>query len=417
MRKLYLLILLLWVSTQAFSQTRKMAAVGSSTAGGTGTFPMDSSWVSRFSHYYKNQLGILDTAYRLAVGGYSPYYGMPTGYTPPPGRPGPDPSVNITRAITLMSDLPVKSNGVVIVNYPTNGFVEQSIAEIMFCFQTIYDAAVNAGHKCYIATTQPRSDAANGFNTSAAKKKLADIKDSIINRFGVDNTINFWDGLFNPADTTILATYSAGDNIHLNNAGHRILFERIVAKNVFDLALPVKIQRFDGALRNKQAWLQWTAQHDDANSYFIVQRSQDGVHFESLQQLPVKNGAGDQQYEYSDARPLPGNNFYRLQVTEPGHTYYSKMVIVKNDRQSIVLKKIYPVPALQTLTLELASLQKKPVTIDILNSSGVRVQQFVRRIDGNNNIIILPVGQLPRGSYFIRIHGNDNDAIIESFTK
>ena len=62
----------------------------------------------------------------------------------------------------------------------------------MSSLQTIYDSAIKTGNKCYISTTQPRSD--GNFALSSVKRKLADLKDSIINRFGSAHTLNFWDG-------------------------------------------------------------------------------------------------------------------------------------------------------------------------------------------------------------------------------
>jgi hypothetical protein len=119
----------------------------------------------------------------------------------------------------------------------------------MSSLQTIFDSATARGNRCFISTTQPRNDAA--FNISSVKKKLADIKDSIINRFD-QYAINFWDGMFDPADTTILTKYSSGDLIHFNNAGHRVLFERVVAKNIF--GLPVWYSKASGNLDELSTW-------------------------------------------------------------------------------------------------------------------------------------------------------------------
>jgi hypothetical protein len=154
---------------------------------------------------------------------------MPTGYVPPDGRPQPLPSYNITKALSLLSSLANPSEGMVVVSYASNNYNKYSITEILSCLQTIYDHARNAGHRCIISTTQPRSD--SPFESSEMRRKLAVIKDSIINRFGTEHTLNFYDGMFNPSDSTILEEYSAGDEIHLNNAGHKELFSRFVAKN------------------------------------------------------------------------------------------------------------------------------------------------------------------------------------------
>ncbi len=233
MKQIALFILFLPGSLLTLSQNRKMTAIGSSTTEGLAASTPDSSWVRRFSYYYKNQLGILDTAYNLGVSGTNLYQGMPTGYTPPPARPFPNPPFNITQAVTLLSDLPTASNGVIIINYPSGGYDTYSITEIMTALQLMYDSATRTGNRCFVTTTQLRLD--GSFSTSAVKRKMADIKDSIIKRFGIAHTLNFWDGMYNPADTSFLPAYASGDNVHFNNAGHRVLFERVRAKNIFSL--------------------------------------------------------------------------------------------------------------------------------------------------------------------------------------
>lgn len=247
---LYLCLFGLMNSWTVTAQIRRVVAVGSSTTVGIGATSPDSSWIGLINKYYKCRLGIIDSAYNLGVAGTNTYYGMPSGYIPPPSRPNPDTAHNVSKANFILKNLSTPDYGVVIVNYPTNDYNTYSIAEIMNSLQLIYDSATAAGNRCYISTTQPRCDIA--FNNSTVKKKLADIKDSILNRFGTAHTLNFWDGLYNPADTTILTKYSAGDCVHFNNAGHRVLFERVIAKNIFNL--PVWYSKNTGNLDELSTW-------------------------------------------------------------------------------------------------------------------------------------------------------------------
>lgn len=415
MKKLLFVLLLLACNTVCFSQGMKLVGLGSSTTAGQGSFPLDSSWIRRFNYYYKYQLGIADSTYNLGVGGYNCYKGMPSSYVPPPGRDGADINKNITTAVSLLNGMAIPANGVIIVNYPTNGYDTYTIAEIMNCLQIIYDSATRLGNRCYITTTQPRSDGA--FASSAVKRKLADIKDSILNRFGTEQTINFYDGMINPADSTILSAYSAGDNIHFNNTGHRILFQRVVAKNVFGLALPVKLKEFTATLQDKKVALKWSAQHDDPNGAFTIQRSQNGQDFESLQQVFVNKTTGTYQYGFTDQAPLAGTSYYRLSVEERDHTYYSKIISIKNEQPALALKKMYPVPVRQWLHLDLVADKAQTATINIINNSGITVQQYARAMASGNNRFILPVQQLPGGLYFIRITTNDGPVITKSFTR
>ena len=227
-----------------------MVALGSSTTVGYGSTSPDSSWFGRFSRYFKCRAQVMDSSFNLGVPGADCYLGMPTGYVPPAGRPRPDSTKNVSMAVSILRSLANAENGVIIVNYPSNDYNKFTIAEVMNCLQVIYDSATSSGNRCFITTTQPRADSI--FQSSVTKRKLADIKDSIINRFGTAHTINFWDGLFDPADTTIAAIYSAGDQVHFNDAGHKLLFERVLAKNVF--SLPVWYAAITGPLNLLATW-------------------------------------------------------------------------------------------------------------------------------------------------------------------
>ncbi len=415
MTRLYLLLVCVSFCVPVSAQNMRLVGMGSSTVAGQGAFPLDSSWMRRFSFYYKNGLGLVDTVYNIGISGSSCYRGMPSSYTPPPMRESPFPTDNVTQAVNLLSGMAIPANGVVIVNYPTNQYTVYSIAEIMFCLQVIYDSATRLGNKCYITTSQPRTDGA--FASSAMKRKLADIKDSIINRFTVANTLNFWDGMYNPADTTILPMYSAGDNIHFNNAGHRQLFERVRAKNVFGITLPVKLQQFSAALQDKRVAVQWQAEHDDPLGSFAVQRSQNGQDFELLQQLPVNNQMGLHSYSFTDQSPLPGTSYYRLAVRERDRTYYSKTVIIRNALPALAVQRIYPVPADKRLQLEIVAAQAQAITIDIRNSGGVSLQRFTRSVSNGVNQVSVPVVQLPAGLYFVRVIGAHGESFTKSFSK
>lgn len=175
MKRLQIICLLVLAINLPVLAQYRVAVIGSSTAGGTGAWPLDSSWVNRFNQYYKHKLQIVDSTYTLAVGGYPVYKGMPSSYVPPVNRDGPDHYKNVTMANKVLASLPIPGNAIVFVNYPSNKYEEYTIKEIMFCLQTIYDSVVKEGHRCFIITTQPRTGGV--WDDPAMKRKLAVIKD------------------------------------------------------------------------------------------------------------------------------------------------------------------------------------------------------------------------------------------------
>jgi lysophospholipase L1-like esterase len=196
-----------------------IVVLGSSTAAGTGPKPIDSAWVWRFTAY-AHHLDSNATVINLAVGGYTTYDIMPAGYTPPPGRPTPKIAHNITKALAYHPD-------VLIINLPSNdaanGYtVREQLANYSVIAAQITDPTV----QLFVSTTQPRD-----FTDPSQLKIQMDMRDSTHRRFG-SHTLDFWTGFANP-DGTLMKKYDCGDGIHMNNAGHGILFARALAAGVW----------------------------------------------------------------------------------------------------------------------------------------------------------------------------------------
>lgn len=245
MRALFILAFVLGLlpTSGLQAQLKKIAVIGSSTASGTGAQPeTDSSWVRRLSYYYKYQQSVIDTLYNLALPGYDNYHGLPSSYTPAPGYSSPDPNRNVTKANSFSPDVVIVS--FVSNNFNTAGYPTDSI---MKAFQIIKDSVNKAGHLCFISTTQPRTS----FD-DPSRARLRVLKDSILNRFGF-YAINFYDSIVNNSDNSILTAYASPyDNIHLNNAGHAMLFRQVLAKDIFNIR--VIRTRKSGDFNDPQTW-------------------------------------------------------------------------------------------------------------------------------------------------------------------
>ncbi len=194
-----------------------LVVLGSSTAAGVGPSDPDSAWVPR----YLRSLQTLHTDYRitnLARGGYQTYHLMPDGYQPGPGHPQPDPARNISRALRLQPDA-------IIVNLPSNDASALVGAKVqMQNFRRMSRLADRAGVPLWVCTPQPRA-----FERDQVAIQRA-LLDSIEAAYG-DRSIDFWRG-FADEEGLPLRRYDAGDGIHLNDAGHRRLQQRLQAAGI-----------------------------------------------------------------------------------------------------------------------------------------------------------------------------------------
>lgn len=201
------------------NDTYTIVVLGSSTAAGAGASTSDSTWVNR----YRKEVTQRNTSIavsNLAVGGYTTYHILPTGTSIPTGiNITPDTQHNITKALTF-------DPYAIIINMPSNDAAyNYTVSQQMSNYKIISDIASSSGVQTWVCTPQPRN-----FGSTSQIQLQFDAVDSVQAVYG-DYSIDFWSDL---ADENgfIFSKYNSGDGVHLNNAGHRLLFERVMAKEI-----------------------------------------------------------------------------------------------------------------------------------------------------------------------------------------
>jgi len=249
----FLLALQLYCN-QSISQKR-IVVLGSSTAAGTGASPNDSSWVNRLqANYRKNTFDNKDTLVEnLAVGGSTTHNAMPTG----------NPLYNVTNALDPLPDI-------ILINFPSNDIAAGfSANEMMNNLRYLFQHINNNGVDCFITTTQPR-------NLSEAQRQIQrNLVDSININFGM-YAINFWDDIVTSDGSYLIRPeVSINDGVHINNLGHRLVFERVRQKNIFAVGspLPVRITEFKGLIINNKIRISWSTASQERDNVFEIQEA------------------------------------------------------------------------------------------------------------------------------------------------
>lgn len=194
-----------------------IVVLGSSTSEGTGPADKRNAWVNRYRTFLKME-NANHRVDNLAKGGYTTYHILPSGQATPANRPKPDDQRNITRALSLQPDG-------VIINLPSNDATAgYSIEEQLTNYDSVLAVANRSNTPVWIATTQPRNLSQTG------RQNLMAMRDSTLARFG-NLAIDFWTELAQ-ANGMINSQYDCGDGVHLNDAAHEILFNRVNQKNI-----------------------------------------------------------------------------------------------------------------------------------------------------------------------------------------
>ena len=205
------------ISFSEKGKIERIVVLGSSTAAGRGPSSIDSSWVNRYRRYAE-KVNLLNRVINLAVSGYTTYHIMPDDFGPTKNRPLPSKGHNITKALELNPTS-------IIINLPSNdAFFKYSVDEQIANYKVVLKKAKEQNVPVWITTTQPRD------KDSTMTKKLIAMRDSTYSIWG-NHTIDFWTTLATDKGG-INPLYNSGDGIHMNDAAHKILFERVVAKGI-----------------------------------------------------------------------------------------------------------------------------------------------------------------------------------------
>ncbi|HTR30240.1 MAG TPA: GDSL-type esterase/lipase family protein [Puia sp.] len=404
------LCLLLASFSAVRAQSRKfvIAVIGSSTAEGVGADPIDSSWVNRTKRYFK-QLGEIDTIYNIALGGQTTYDGMPTGFVPPPGRPAPDTATNVTKALSFHPD-------VVIVSFPTNdAAADYSLAETMSNLRAIYRSIRAAGKSCYITTSQPRSSVA-----VVQQDLLKQTRDSVLAEFR-GHSLNFYNPIVAADSLDINPAYNF-DGTHVNDAGHRQLFQVVRQANIlsaFAAPLALNLVDFSAVPEGQDIVLHWTVANAFAPVSFVVQRSGDGTHFSDVWQEPAATADSDlSSMSWTDDKPLAGSSYYRLEYSPDGNgTSYSGIVEVDLTPGKFGIGRFYMARGAGSTRVEVLSPSTGTCTVTVVNTNGQYVFRQVTTLSPPWVMITLPASGWAAGEYFLRLVTDKGEIAARAFIK
>jgi len=403
----------LLIVLSSFAQ-KKIVILGSSTAAGNGA-SVDSSWAARLqASFRKNASDGIDTIIdNRAYPGYLTYKGMPSDYVMPANRTNPDWAPDPLRNVTWVLSQNPKPD-IVILSYVSNDanlYPDYTEKETMDNLRFMFQSYNSAGIRCFITSTQPRNDM-----SAAQRTMLRELRDSIINNFGIYSIV-FWDDLVTGDGLNMLKPeVNSGDGIHPNNLGHRLLFQRVQAKNIFSVVsgapLPLTLKNWQARLENNSVKINWSTAYEESNTFFEIQRSSNGRDFQTLYQKTAAGQGSD--YSWTDASPLNGKNFYRLKINEAFNTSYSRVIPIINDKTKLITS--FYTDASQ-IHLQLNSTSNQSAILTITGFSGATIKKQNLNLTGSNTSITVPISELASGEYFVRVTTSDGFTAVERFMR
>ncbi|MBK6732396.1 MAG: hypothetical protein IPG60_16055 [Bacteroidetes bacterium] len=138
-----------------------------------------------------------------------------------------------------------------------------------------------------------------------------------------------------------------------------------------EFILPIVLVNFDGSNVGNANVLNWTTATELNNDYFTIERSLDG---KSYEEIGTVEGAGQSSallnYEYTDAQPYLGTNYYRLKQTDYNGAFdYSNVISIKVNG-NFEMGYPYPNPVVNNVSMNILSANSGITYLRIFDMTG-----------------------------------------------
>jgi hypothetical protein len=172
-------------------------------------------------------------------------------------------------------------------------------------------------------------------------------------------------------------------------------FSAVVKHYTLPNTLPVNFVDFVGLAKRSGNILTGTIINDDRQNAFEIERKGDIGNFKSIGFIPQINELGVNKFNFTDRKPLSGNNYYRIKyVDSNGETHYNRTVVHLRNDFSINNLTVHPNPSKDKIII-IGLIGDYP--IKLTDNSG----KIIKIVTPISNTATIAISSLPKGTYFI----------------
>ena len=153
----------------------------------------------------------------------------------------------------------------------------------------------------------------------------------------------------------------------------------------------------------------------DGTGTFGVERSVNGIDFETLKVIPASGTNETMSFSFDDLNPVSGTGFYRIRWRENnGNTVLSPILSVYLYKSPIKLVALSPNPARDHITVNIDSkMTDDHLWYFLYNAAGIEVQRGTYGVVQGSNLMDIAMPQHPAGRYFL-VLGRPGERMVET---
>ncbi len=210
--------------------------------------------------------------------------------------------------------------------------------------------------------------------------------------------------------------------VDFNSQTENFTLDNVNVPDANVMLLPVTLVDFSAKpIANQEVMLEWVTASELNNSHFEIQRSSNGVDFTVIGEAEGRGTVEEiTYYDFVDAMPYAGINYYRLkQIDFDGKFEYSEVIPIEFDGLPKGEVRISPNPFENTVVLEFETETGNDFYstrfIELFDLYGKRIQ--VWQIQADAAIKTLDLSHLSSGAYILRTQVGSQSSINQRIVK
>src|SRR5258708_1212742 len=169
--------------------------------------------------------------------------------------------------------------------------------------------------------------------------------------------------------------------------------------------LPLDLLSFDAHTGNAGNELLWTTAHEVNTRHFIIERSSDGIQFQTIGIVAAQqNYSGNTHYQFTDNAPS-SVNFYRLKMVDADGSF-SYSAVKKLSSAASVSISCYPNPVVDYVNVRIGQ-SSGPVYYSLVTLDGKVMQSGKIQADAAGQSVSLNLSAASKGIYLVRVQQED----------
>ncbi len=280
-------------------------------------------------------------------------------------------------------------------NVDLHGVAMTGPANMRFFYSTAEKTTVDVQASNFAATYAGTLEPPTWFKT----KTIAFAGDAAhMDEDGVYNSIGLVDVNAVPAATLNSVLYAQFNTVSTLSGG---TYATGVGPNT---PLPITLNYLQGVKQGNKNNLSWKVTcNNTPKATLTLERSIDAANFSAIYTITADAARCQQPFDYLDANPVAGKNYYRLKMTdENGKFTYSNIIVLLNEIKGFDIIAIAPNPVTTgRFKLNITSAENTKMNVVIMDMQGRVVQQQTVSMMAGYNSLDMNVVNLAAGTYNI----------------